>query len=164
MRILLAVLVVCLLSPAVVRAEEKKLAADSCCGIWHFPKKNGKMEIYREGDKFFGKVISYEDPESLDKNNPDPKLQTRKFIGIQMLHDFDYDADSGKWTNGKIYDGDSGKTYKCTMWFEDGDLNKLNARGYIGVALLGRTEIFTRTTADAPDAITKKKEDKTAKK
>ena len=47
---------------------------------------------------------------------------------------------------GTIYDGDSGKTYNCTLWFENGDTAQLSARGYVGISLFGRTEVFTRVT------------------
>lgn len=142
------VLLLCLGLPSLALAAEP---ADAVLGKWWFPEKNGKMEVFREGDKYFGKVIAYDKPDELDKNNPDPELRERRFVGILMLHDFVYDAEEEEWTDGTIYDGDSGKTYQCTMWFEDGDLTKLNARGYIGFALLGRTEIFTRVKPEEED-------------
>lgn len=129
-------------------AADKKSPADSLLGKWWFPKKNGKMEVYREGDKYFGKVISYEKSEQLDENNPDPALRSRKFVGILMMQDFVYDADDEKWIDGTIYDADSGKTYSCNLWYKDGDPNSLNVRGYVGISILGRTEIFTRVTAE----------------
>ncbi len=138
----------CLLTAQPLAAAQAKSAGDSLLGKWWFPEKNGQMEIYREGDKYFGKVISYEKPEQLDENNPDPKLQTRKFVGILMVQDFTYDADDKKWIDGTIYDADSGKTYSCTMWYKDDDPAVLNVRGYVGLAILGRTEVFTRVTKE----------------
>jgi len=120
--------------------------ADAVLGKWWFPKKNGKMEIYLEDGKYFGKVIAYDEEGSLDNNNPDAELAKRPFVGILMLENFVYNADDAVWDSGTIYDGDNGKTYKCKMWFEDGDLNQLKARGFIGFSLLGRTETFTRVT------------------
>lgn len=47
----------------------------------------------------------------------------------------------GKYSDGQIYDPDSGKTYDCMMWLEG---LKLKVRGYVGVSLFGRTETFER--------------------
>lgn len=155
-RILWFLLVALLLLPAgAALAADKEKPADAVLGKWWFPKKNGKMEIYRDGDKFFGKVIAYDEEGALDKNNPDPELAKRPFVGIIMLGDFVYNADKEVWDSGTIYDGDNGKTYKCKMWFEDGDLSQLQARGFIGVALLGRTETFARVTKEEEEAAAK---------
>lgn len=147
-RVLLTAALGSLILASAAGAADNKSSADSLVGKWWFPKKNGKMEIYREGDKFLGKVISYEKPEQLDDNNPDESLRSRKFVGILMMQDFVYDADDAQWTDGTIYDADSGKTYSCNMWYKDGDPQVLNVRGYVGISILGRTEIFTRVTAE----------------
>lgn len=138
---------------ASVQAADNERAAitegpDAVLGQWWFPKKNGKMEVYREGDMYFGKVIEYEKPGQLDEKNPDPALKTRPFVGVVMLNDFRYDSQKQNWVDGTIYDGDNGKTYKCRMWFEDGNFERLHARGFIGVSILGRTEIFTRVAPE----------------
>lgn len=129
-------------------AAEPQIGADAILGKWWFPKRDGQMEVRREDDTYFGKVVSYKDPDALDEHNPDPKLRERPFVGIEMLKDFKFDPKQRKWIDGTIYDGESGKTYKCTMWFENGDQDRLNVRGYIGFSFLGRTETFTRVTPE----------------
>lgn len=132
---------------------------DALLGKWHFPKKNGKMEITKSGNVYNGKVIEYEKPEQIDDKNPDPALKNRKFVGINMLADFTYDPGDKKWIDGTIYDAESGKTYSCSLWFEDDDKEKtkLNARGYIGISLFGRTEVFQRVTKADEEAEAKAK-------
>jgi hypothetical protein len=49
---------------------------------------------------------------------------------------------SKKWVDGRIYDPDNGKTYKCKMTLKEGGI--LHVRGYIGISALGRTTIWTR--------------------
>ncbi|HYS86791.1 MAG TPA: DUF2147 domain-containing protein [Bradyrhizobium sp.] len=44
---------------------------------------------------------------------------------------------------GKILDPDNGKVYSSKIWLTDGG-KKLNVRGYIGVSLLGRSQIWER--------------------
>jgi len=50
----------------------------------------------------------------------------------------------GQWSGGSIYDPDTGHTYSCKL--ELLDPNKLKVRGFLGVSLLGRTQIWTRYT------------------
>ena len=48
----------------------------------------------------------------------------------------------GKWRGGTIYDPRDGKTYKCAMSLKpDGTLE---VRGYVGLALFGKTVVWTR--------------------
>ena len=54
---------------------------------------------------------------------------------------FTYQAD-GRWVGGRIYDPNSGKTYKGTIRQVDG--NTLKFRGYVGISLFGRTETWKR--------------------
>lgn len=51
--------------------------------------------------------------------------------------------DGKEWTGGEILDPNNGKTYKCKMSLDDGG-KKLNVRGFIGVSLLGRTQVWLR--------------------
>jgi uncharacterized protein (DUF2147 family) len=155
---LLLVVALMVMSGLQATAEEKP-AGDAVLGKWWFPKKNGQFEIKKANGIYTGRVIAYDDPEALDKHNPDPKLAARKFIGIEMLSNFQYDPAKNQWSEGTIYDGDSGKTYSCTLWFEKGKPNELRGRGYIGISLLGRTEVFERVTADDEKAAARKKSD-----
>jgi uncharacterized protein (DUF2147 family) len=155
--LLLVVAMLVILGPRATAQE--KPAGDAVLGKWWFPEKNGQFEITKDRGIYTGTVIAYDDPDALDKNNPDPKLAKRKFIGIEMLGDFKYDSGENQWTDGTIYDGDSGKTYSCTMWFEKGKPDELKARGYIGIALLGRTEVFQRVKADDEKAAAQEKGD-----
>ena len=48
-----------------------------------------------------------------------------------------------EYTGGQILDPDNGKLYRCTMRLFDGG-SRLNIRGYIGIQLLGRTQVWLR--------------------
>ncbi len=45
-----------------------------------------------------------------DTANPDPNLRGRTLAGLPFIRDF-HRVESGRWTGGKIYDPDTGKTY-----------------------------------------------------
>lgn len=121
-------------------------AADKILGKWLNEDEDGKVEIYKKGDQFFGKIVWLKTPNNedgtpkLDKENPDEKLKSRPIQGLEILKDFVYD--DGEWEDGEIYDPKSGSTYSCYMEFEDG---KLKIKGYIGVKWVGRTTYWTRT-------------------
>lgn len=119
-------------------------AQSSITGEWFTGEKNAKVEIYQEGDIYQGKIVWLEEPTyddgtpKKDKQNPKAKLQDRPIIGLNMLKGFTKDDDV--WKGGTIYDPNNGKSYKCTMWLEDG---KLKVRGYVGIFY--RTEQWTRS-------------------
>lgn len=141
--VLVSTLFVLLASPLAFGAEAE-IKANDLLGRYWFPDRSGQVELFEKDGKYFGKVISYNVEGQLDSSNPDPELQKRPFVGIEMFSDFEFDADDGHWVDGTIYDADSGTTYSCDLWFEDGDLSTLWARGYIGISLFGRTESFAR--------------------
>lgn len=112
---------------------------DEIVGVYHTPKKDGKVAIYKKGSTYFGKLI-WGIKNLIDKNNPDKTLRTRNMVGSDFMTGFTFK--DGEYVNGKIYDPESGKTYNCKMWLDD---SQLKVRGYWGVSLLGRTETFVRT-------------------
>lgn len=114
-------------------------AADDVIGIYWSPLKDGKIQIYKKGTKYYGKTIWGKNP-TKDVNNPDASLRNRDVIGLEFLKDFEFDGDD-EWIDGTVYDPQSGKTYSCKMWLEDGDLV---LKGYIGFSLIGRSEKLER--------------------
>jgi uncharacterized protein (DUF2147 family) len=112
-----------------------------------------KIEIYTKDGTYHGKIIWLEIPvypgdddqgmagqEKVDRENPDPALQKRPIIGLEIMEGFEYDG-KNKWKKGTIYAPDDGKTYKCKMTLtEEGNLK---VRGFIGISMLGRTEEWT---------------------
>jgi uncharacterized protein (DUF2147 family) len=81
------------------------------------------------------------DPIRCDDKNPDPALRGRPLKGLAVLTGFEFDGEN-RWVNGKIYDPNSGNTYKATVTLADDDT--LKVRGYVGFSLFGRTETWTR--------------------
>ncbi len=120
--------------------------ADDVVGVWLTDGGKSKVEIYKKGDEYFGKIIWLREPNEngkpkVDKNNPDDDLKSRPLVGMELLSDFEFDDD--EWEDGEIYDPESGKTYSCEMTL---DGNTLNVRGYIGVSWVGRTTEWTRSS------------------
>ncbi len=122
--------------------------ADRILGLYWTATKEAKVEIYKCGDKYCGKLAWLKEPfeedgsPKLDDENPDPKLRSRELMNLEFLYDFEYDEDL-EWEDGEIYDAKSGKTYSCVINLEE-DNKVLNVRGYIGFSFIGRTEVWQR--------------------
>lgn len=111
-------------------------------GIWVTSDGEGWVKIQQVGEGLEGTIIGGpSDEDRRDDNNPDPALRDRRLTGLKILEGLEADG-SGKWTGGTIYDPDNGKTYRCNLQLENE--NRLKVRGYLGVSLFGRTEIWTR--------------------
>ncbi len=127
---------------------------DEILGVWHTTDDKSIVEVYKKREQFFAKIVSLKEPNwpsndekgmggkaRTDRNNPKPELRSRAIAGLEFMNDFVY-AGKGKWTDGKIYDPEVGKTYSCKMTLVDP--KKLEVRGYVGFSLLGRTVVWTR--------------------
>ena len=114
-------------------------------GTWLSADGDGLIEISVVGEELRGTILGSpnDDPEreKYDVHNPDPGLRGRKLVGLEIITGFRYDGD-GKWSGGQIYDPNSGKTYQGKIRLVERD--KLHLRGFIGISLIGRTEIWTR--------------------
>lgn len=122
--------------------------ADACLGTWLTGSKKGHVQIYKQGDKYFGKIVWLKEPNDpatgkpkLDAKNPDAQKKSLPILGLVNLRDFKYDGDN-VWENGKIYDPENGKEYSCKMRLINA--NQLDVRGYIGISLMGRTDNWVR--------------------
>lgn len=121
----------------------QKPDADVIVGTWLTASGKAKVQIYKEGTKYNGKIVwlknpTYEDGKpKVDKHNPDKSKQNMPLMGLNMLKGFVFDED--EWEDGTIYDPENGKTYSCTITYRDG---KLDVRGYVGISLIGRTQTW----------------------
>jgi len=133
-----------------ITASAQSHKADDILGTWLNQEATGKITLYKENGKYFGKLVWLRTPlDSItrlprtDKENPDAKLKTLPLIGLVNMKNFSFDG-TDEWSGGTIYDPKNGKTYKCYIQFES--QNKLKVRGYVGVSLLGRNTYWTKTT------------------
>jgi len=137
----LSVLFVITLFTLSVAAQKK----DDILGKWVNPSGEGQIEIYKRGDKFFGKLAWIKEPNEngkpkMDDKNPSANLRSRPLLGLEILKDFVFE--DGKWTDGTIYDPKTGKTYSCNLTLKEN--GQLNIGGYIGISLIGRSESWKR--------------------
>lgn len=136
--------IVLILFSGVTKAQEN---ANDIVGTWLTPgKEPAKVQIYKSGERFYGKIIWLQnamdkDLPKVDVNNPDKTKRNNPVVGLIILTGFKFNNDD-EWRGGYIYDPESGKTYNSYMYLKD--MNTLKLRGYVGISLLGRTETWAR--------------------
>ncbi len=124
---------------------------DAIVGVWKTGEGNAMVRIYKNGDKYQGKVVWLKEPNDpetgkpkQDKNHPEEATRTRPVLGMINIWGFSY-KDKNLWDDGNIYDPKNGSTYSCTIKMINP--NTLEVRGYIGVSIIGRTDNWTRQQA-----------------
>jgi len=133
---------------AVLSFSKQQTNPDAILGSWKNGEGTGIIQIYKNGEKYQGKITWLKEPNDpetgkpkLDKKHPDEKNHSRPVMGLVNMWGFTHTADK-EWTGGKIYDPKNGKTYSCKIAMENN--NTLKVRGYIGISLIGRTDTWTR--------------------
>jgi uncharacterized protein (DUF2147 family) len=132
--------------------------ADAIVGIWNTSENDARIEIYRCGTEYCGRISQLEEPNyppddkegmaglpMVDRNNPDPRLRKRSLIGLTLLEGFRWKG-GNTWDGGRIYNPENGKFYKARIGLADN--HHLMLRGYLGISLLGRTETWVRSAMD----------------
>ncbi len=121
---------------------------DGIVGVWKTGEGTAMVRIYKNGDKYQGKIVWLKEPNDpetgkpkVDKNQPDEASKTRAILGLVNIWGFNYKGEN-VWDEGNIYDPKNGNTYSCTMKLQNA--NSLEVRGYIGVSIIGRTDTWTR--------------------
>ncbi len=105
-------------------------------------KPKSIIEIYKDGDKYYGKIVQLLTEENKDGvcRTCETEYKNKNIIGLVILKDLEKDGDT--YEDGEIMDPKNGKTYSC--YIELVEPNKLKVRGYIGFSLLGRTQYWYR--------------------
>jgi uncharacterized protein (DUF2147 family) len=145
-RLLLIVSTV-LLALALPAAEASDDQAALILGNWLTEPRDGIIQISMSADgSYQGKIVGGNNPQRQDQHNPDPARRSQLLLGQTIVQGMKYDGE-GRWSGGTIYDPDSGRTYKCRL--ERLDADRLQVRGFIGFALLGRSQVWTRYRASS---------------
>lgn len=120
--------------------------ADAIVGIWQNSTGKGHIQIFRQNNKYYGKIIWLRDAmdasgqPKLDNKNSDPGQKAKPLLGLVMMRDFSFSGDG--WEGGRIYNPGDGREYQGMIRMKD--LQTLMVRGYIGISLVGKTDVWTR--------------------
>jgi uncharacterized protein (DUF2147 family) len=121
--------------------------AQDIFGKWHSTNDetgevDSVIEMYEKEGKAYAKIVEINDTErqkavcelctGTNKNKP--------ILGLEILSGLEKDDD--EWSGGEILDPRNGKVYNCYIKLVNP--NKLKLRGFIGVALFGKTKYWNR--------------------
>ncbi|MBN8692950.1 MAG: DUF2147 domain-containing protein [Bacteroidetes bacterium] len=110
-------------------------------GYFMSPQENSIFKFYKQGEKYFAKIVWMKLPERKDTLNPDLNKRSLKILGSIPVYDFIFDG-KHTWYKGHVYDANTGKTYKSKITRDE--KGNLIVRGYIGLSILGKTEYFVK--------------------
>jgi uncharacterized protein (DUF2147 family) len=119
-------------------------------GTWttiddHTHKPRSLVEISEHDGVISGRIVRlFQRP----GEEPNPRCEDCKgerhdqpVLGMMILWNLHRDGDD--WDGGQILDPETGKTYRVTIRPTD-DGKKLEVRGFIGISVLGRTQVWER--------------------
>ena len=135
-------------SVAIVLFAAQPASAIGPEGTWL--TQNGRSHITIElcGNDYCGRITALADPVNSsgfpkrDINNPDPSMQGRPLIGLQIILGMASSGTTGKW-EGQIYNPEDGDTYQGSIELHQRGLKVEGCVAYI----LCQSQIWTRVNA-----------------
>jgi len=110
-------------------------------------KAKGVVLLEIKGDVLEGRIIARNEPENGSTEDICSKCtgarKNQNIIGMTFL--WGMKESGGVWRDGEILDPESGDIYDAKVKVIDGG-NKLEVRGFLGISLLGRSQVWERTT------------------
>lgn len=106
--------------------------ADAINGKWlKMPKEDLIVEVFKTGTEYKARITWAKDSSN------------QKRLGFIILEKLQYQSGNNRWTNGKIHDPKTGKTYDAETRIKEN--GTLEVHAYKGVRFLGTKRYFKRT-------------------
>jgi uncharacterized protein (DUF2147 family) len=138
---------------APIFANAAKSDDSDVLGLWLSEKKKVVVDIYACENRLCGKIVWLAKPYyksgdlKRDSNNPNPALRERGWCGIEVIRGLKPKSD-GAWESGDFYFPKEGQTFDIDIEKKADD--ELEIRAYLGLRLLGKSEVWTRPEPDHP--------------
>ena len=124
-------------------------AEPTAVGLWRTiddatGKAKALVRIVETDGIVSGQIVQLFDPDPKWDGRCDQCRDDRRdkpVIGMLILTNLKQDRD--QYSGGEILDPENGHVYRCKLRLTEGG-NRLEVRGYIGIALFGRTQIWLR--------------------
>jgi uncharacterized protein (DUF2147 family) len=135
---------------AILLVAAPALFADdlSPAGLWktfddHSHKARGTVRIYEENGLYFGKIESSFKPEELAEHcfKCSDDRKDAPILGLVILRNIR--KKGSEYDGGDVLDPENGSVYKCRLTLSP-DGQQLLVRGYLGLAIFGRTQTWVR--------------------
>ena len=100
------------------------------------------VEVYENNGKIFGKIIEIFDAAKRHRkcDKCSGAENNKPVLGLVIIKGLE--KDDAEYNGGKILDPETGNLYKCIIKLIGRD--KLEVRGYMGFALIGRSQTWIR--------------------
>jgi uncharacterized protein (DUF2147 family) len=127
-------------------AQQLSPKLQNAVGHWQILNSDGtpggKAETYLENGKLFGRVTEMKPGHSPHDVciKCSGEFKDQVILGMVFMRNFHPDGDD--WVGGTVVDPENGKEYQGKIWTVGKD--SLHLRGFIGVSLFGRTEVWAR--------------------
>ena len=124
---------------------------DPAHGYWLTENRKAIVRIAPCGADTCGRMVWVEDPRDeagrpkRDDRNADAAKRSRPICGIELVGGLTK-ADEGAWQNGWVYNPRNGETYSAEI--RALSPSELEVRGYLGVSMLGKSQVWTRVGDD----------------
>jgi uncharacterized protein (DUF2147 family) len=139
---------ICVILIALSTAPPLRAVDLSPLGVWRTiddktHQVRGLVRLYEKNGELFGRIQAIFDPkeakERCDRCSGDRKDKPV----LDMVIMWNMKKRGSEYTDGEILDPDTGQVYRCRIALEDGG-RKLVVRGFVGIALLGRSQVWLR--------------------
>lgn len=108
------------------------------------------IRIWQSQGKYHGKVVKIYEENGHKVTDRclrcKGSLHNQRILGMKIITNFSA-LSADKYVGGMILDPTSGKRYHCVMRLID-DNQRLKVHGYIGVPILGRTDVWVRVVGN----------------
>jgi uncharacterized protein (DUF2147 family) len=122
-----------------------KYPPEAILGEWWTEKEDkrpsAKIKFVLAQDGTYTGILAWSPESKKDVHNKDPKLRDRPVVGIVLMWNLRYD--DGEYTGGYVYNPEDGGTYRFKAEVLTPEWLKI--RGYLGIALFGQTQKWSRT-------------------
>lgn len=133
----------------IILIAQVSFAQDSPVGLWKtIDDKTNKprsiVRIVEENGEYKGiveKGLREDDDPDRVCDKCDAPRKNQKIVGMTFM--WRLKKDGNEYKGGEILDPENGKIYRCKIKLVDQG-NKLDVRGFIGIALFGRTQTWLR--------------------
>lgn len=105
-------------------------------------KVNSIIEVYKQDNQVFGKIERIMKEEDRDRKCTacEGDLHNKPLEGLVIMRGLEKRGNS--YEDGVIIDPESGKEYKCKIWLDPDNPDKLYVRGYL--AFFYKTKVWER--------------------
>lgn len=139
------------LALALLAAAGMAYAQSTPAGLWKTIDDKTKSEralvrVTESGGVFVGRIEKLLAPDAKPDAKCDKCEDDRKdkpMVGLEIIRGVKKSDSDNLWDGGTIVDSSDGKVYKVRMQTADGG-KKLEVRGYMGMPMLGRTQVWIR--------------------